>query len=298
MKLDRRSMLKGALAGGAAAVAAAVPAPALARVRREAGAEDVGLLYDSTLCIGCKACVVACREANDMQPESSTGLWDDPVDLSGSTRNVIRVYNEGNTSAFMKAQCMHCTDPACVSACMLGALHKSEWGIVAYDKDSCIGCRICQVACPFNVPKFQWSSATPQIVKCELCRHRLAEGKQPGCTSVCPTKAVIFGKRSELLAEAHRRLEATPERYVPTVYGETDAGGTAVLYLSAVPFEKLGLPELGDHAAPALSETVQHGIYKGFAAPAALYALLAGVMLRNRRKRPEGSAGEKEEEAS
>lgn len=292
MKLDRRSMLKGALAGGAAAVAtAAAPTPAFARARREPGADDVGLLYDATLCIGCKACVVACREANEAPVESSTGLWDDPGDLSGSTRNVIRVYNEGSESSFYKAQCMHCTDPACVSACMLGALHKSDFGIVAYDKDACIGCRYCQVACPFNIPKFQWASATPLIVKCELCRHRLAEGGQPGCTSVCPTKSVIFGRRSDLLAEAHRRLEATPERYVPKVYGETDAGGTAVLVLSAVPFDRLGLPEIGDDAAPALSETVQHGIYKGFVAPVALYGLLAAVMWRNRRR---GESAEEE----
>lgn len=297
MKLDRRSMLKGALAGGAAAVAgAALPAPAHARTRREPDPEDVGLLYDATLCIGCKACVVACREANEMPTESSSGLWDDPLDLSGSTRNIIRVYNEGDTSSFFKAQCMHCTDPACVSACMLGALHKTKWGVVAYDKDACVGCRYCQVACPFNIPKFQWASATPQIVKCELCRHRLERGEQPGCTDACPTKAVIFGKRADLLAEAHRRLAAQPGRYVDRVYGEEDAGGTAALYLAAVPFEKLGLPELGDQPAPALSETVQHGIYKGFVAPAALYALLAGVMLRNRRRG--ATAEEKEEERS
>jgi len=288
MKLDRRSMLRGALASGAAAVAAAVPTPAQARVARVADAEDVGLLYDSTKCIGCKACVVACRDANNENTntaESSSGLWDDPGDLSGWTRNIIKVADiEGGKTAFLKAQCMHCTDPACVSACMLGALHKDKFGIVAYDKDTCVGCRYCQVACPFNVPKFQWSSATPQIVKCELCRHRLAEGKQPGCTSVCPTKAVIFGKRTDLLAEAHRRLAAEPKKYFPKVYGETDAGGTACLLLSAVPFEQLGLPDVGDHAAPALSETVQHGIYKGFAAPIALYGVLAGVMLRNRKK--------------
>jgi Fe-S-cluster-containing dehydrogenase component len=289
MKLDRRSVLTGALVGGVAAVA---PAAAHARVQREAGPDDVGMLYDSTKCIGCKACVVACREVNGMPTESSNGLWDDPTDLSGSTRNVIRVYDGEGKSAFMKAQCMHCTDPACVSACMLGALHKSDFGVVAYDKDTCVGCRYCQVACPFNVPKFQWSSATPQIVKCELCRHRLAEGKQPGCTTVCPTRAVIFGKRRDLLIEAHRRLEAEPNRYFPKVYGEHDAGGTAVLYLSAVPFEKLGLPDVGERSAPSLSETVQHGIYKGFAAPVALYAVLAGVMLRNRKQ-----GGREEEKA-
>jgi ferredoxin len=181
---------------------------------------------------------------------------------------------------------MHCVDPACVSVCMIGALHKTKWGVVAYDKDKCIGCRYCQVACPFNVPKFEWTKAAPQIVKCELCRDRLTAGKEPACTEACPRGAVIFGKRQDLLAKAKARIAAAPSRYVPKVYGEHEAGGTQVLYLAAVPFEDLGFPSLGDQPVPELTESLQHAIYQGFIAPVALYGALAVVMYRNRKQAP------------
>jgi len=120
-------------------------------------------------------------------------------------------------------------------------------------------------------------------VKCELCRHLLAKGGTPACARVCPAQAVIFGKRDELLAEAKRRIATEPGRYVPRVYGEDDGGGTQVLYISHVPFEKLGLPDLGPDPVPTTARTVQHSIYKGFIAPVALYAVLGAVLLRNRR---------------
>jgi hypothetical protein len=135
------------------------------------------------------------------------------------------------------------------------------------------------------------------MVKCELCNHRLAEGKEPACSEVCPREAVIFGKYHELLAEAHRRLEANPDRYQPTVYGESDGGGTQVLYLAPanVDFAELGFPDLGEAAVPDLPRAVQHGIYKGFIAPVALYGVLAAVMWRNRGKNGESAqAGGKE----
>ena len=122
------------------------------------------------------------------------------------------------------------------------------------------------------------------MVKCELCNHRLAEGKLPACAEVCPRKAVIFGKREDLLREAKRRLAASPNMYVQKVYGETDGGGTQCLYISHVPFESIGLPALGEESTPTLQRTIQHSIYKGFAAPVALYGLLGAVMLRNRKK--------------
>jgi len=134
------------------------------------------------------------------------------------------------------------------------------------------------------VPKFEWASATPKIVKCELCRHLLAQGKIPACCEVCPRHAVVFGKRAELLAEAKRRLAADPDRYVPRVYGETEAGGTQVLYLSHVPFEKLGLPAYGPEAVPRTAYAIQEGLYQGFVAPVVLYAALGAVMWRNRTK--------------
>ncbi len=146
------------------------------------------------------------------------------------------------------------------------------------------------MACPFNVPKFEWSKKAPKIVKCELCVHRLREGKEPACSEVCPRQAVIFGTRTALLEEAHRRLAEHPDRYVPKVYGEHELGGTQCLYLSHVPFEKLGFRFQHDEPVPEVQQTIQHGIYQGFAAPLALYAVLGAVMFRNRRQ---GAGGDR-----
>ena len=287
MGISRRAALQGMVLGGASVAGAAT---ASAAERPEPPSDAVGLLYDTTLCIGCKTCVVACQDANGL-PRDPAGIdakYDAPVDLSAKTKNVIKLYVEGGKRSFVKVQCMHCVDPACTSACMLGALQKREHGIVSYDPALCVGCRYCEVACPYNVPRFEFAKATPKIVKCELCRTRLAEGREPACSEVCPRKAVIFGKRSDLLKEAKRRLAASPDKYVPKVFGETDGGGTQVLYLSHVPFEKLGFPTLGDESTPSLLRSLQHNVYRGFAAPAALYAALGILMLLNRRAGPGG----------
>jgi len=146
----------------------------------------------------------------------------------------------------------------------------------------CVGCRYCQVACPFNVPRFQWQSNTPRIVKCELCRLREG-GKGPACAEACPRGAVITGTRVELLAEARRRLAATPSAYQGGIYGETEAGGTACLYLSPTGFDRLGLPKLGKDPVPQLGETIQQGLYQGFVAPVALFGAFAFVAWKNHR---------------
>jgi formate dehydrogenase beta subunit len=245
------------------------------------------MLYDTTKCIGCKACVVKCKQVGELPADVDgygDGLYDAPESLNEYTRNIIQLYKEGDEYSYVKRQCMHCIDPACVNACMMGALQKREWGAVTWENNKCIGCRYCQVACPFGVPQFQWSKTSPRIVKCDLCVDRVKEGKEPGCVEACPRKAVIFGKREELLQIAHARIEEQRDLYVPKVYGEKDLGGTQVLYLSHVPFEKLGFRFDREESVPHLQQSVQHGIYKGFIAPLALYGLLGAVMFRNRKK--------------
>ena len=204
MKLNRRSAIKCLATAGAAATV--TTGTASARERKEAPGDAVGMLYDATRCIGCQACVTACRKANNLEYESPEGLYDAPKILSGRTKNVIKRFEEGERSSFVKVQCMHCIDPACASACMLGAYQKREYGIVTWRGDLCIGCRYCQIACPFNVCKFEWDKAIPKMVKCEMCNHLLAEGGIPACCEVCPRKAVIFGRYKELLADAKQRI--------------------------------------------------------------------------------------------
>jgi Fe-S-cluster-containing dehydrogenase component len=310
MAITRRNLLKGLATAGAAA--------ALPRAARAEGAPKIrepmmGMLFDATLCIGCKACMVACREANGVALPPDTTLWDQPEDLSANAKNVIQLFRgeratpsaasadvatvgaADERSCFVKRQCMHCVDPACVGACMLGALQKrGVGGAVTWDSDLCVGCRYCQVVCPFDVPKFEWQSNNPHIVKCELCNHRLEQGGQPACTEVCPRQAVIYGRRSELLGEAKRRIAAEPAKYNPKVYGEHDAGGTQVLYLAPkdIQFAELGLPDLGERALPERVRGVQGVIYKGFAAPVALYAILGAAVFRNHRQQHEPTAGD------
>jgi Fe-S-cluster-containing dehydrogenase component len=315
MALDRRSFIKSVAAGGVAAVG--VAAPVAARERMVAPEAAMGMLYDTTRCIGCKTCVVACKQANDREvdpgPWGDERLYDAPVDLNEDTKNIIKLYREGDRYSYMKQQCMHCVDPACAAACMLHSLQKDPvTGVVSYDPQYCVGCRYCQMSCPFNVPKFEFSKALPLIVKCELCRHRVKDaatrnaagftrypqGQGPACCEVCPREAVIYGRRDELLAEARRRIAASPGKYFEDrVYGENDGGGTQVLYLAHVPFGGLGLPDLGSAGVPHTAYTVQEGIYYQipFAAPVGMFAVLAAVIYRNRRaekvSEAEGEAG-------
>lgn len=291
MTVDRRCLLKGVAAVGAGAATSALPIEA-STPRPEAPPDARGMLYDATRCIGCMACVTACKEANAMEGN----LYNPPEDLSGHTKNIIKVYNRGQEDqSYVKAQCMQCLDPACARACMIGAFQKREFGIITWDPSKCIGCRYCQVACPFNIPKFQWEKANPKIVKCELCNHRLDDETgfpKPACCEICPKEAVITGSYEELLAEAKRRVAEHPDRYYPAgspkIYGETDGGGTQVLYLAATDFENIGLPDIGDKSAGIRAAEVQHMVYKGAIAPVALYGILGAVLWRNRRTSKKG----------
>ena len=339
---NRRQFLKGALTTGAAVTAAVVTGEASARETRSRPPEALGLLYDSTLCVGCEACVAACKQANDNPAEFSGSevLWDNPLDTSGHTFNLIKVYRNGSMLnkdaevdgyAFMKTSCMHCADPSCVSACPVSAMTKDPvTGVVGYNPDKCIGCRYCVAACPFGIPKYQYDSPTGQIGKCELCRHRHKDGHYSACAEVCPTGATLFGRTEDLLAEAKRRLAMKPgelntfprgrlrhagERalqgesdgkgkktragwrdepdqsyetpagnYLQHVYGEKEYGGTQVLKLAAVDFQKLGMPDLPPDAAAAKSETIQHTLYGNMVLPFAVLGAMSFVARRNTKK--------------
>ena len=281
--MNRRSALATMVSG---ATAVAVGKRAIAGQAKNGTSSDVvGVLYDSTLCVGCRTCMGACKEANGLPPGAGEveGVDASLCALSDTTKTIVNPHKHGDAEYFLKQQCMHCLDPGCVSACMLGALKKDQRGIVYWDGSVCVGCRYCQVACPFGVPKFEWSSNDPRIVKCEMCRPRLAAGKLPACVEACPSEAVIFGKREDLLKEAHRRLKESPENYVQKVYGEHDAGGTQVLVLSHIDFEKLGLPDVGMQPAPKTTRDMQESVYYGFLAPAALYGVIVAVVWRNHR---------------
>ena len=202
-----------------------------------------GFLIDVSLCIDCRSCMVSCSVENNV-PMDSTRIWIKETGITGTFPNLQRF-----TAPY---HCMHCIDPSCVSACTVAALTRNEDGIVTYDKDACIGCRYCMYACPFEVPNYEWDRQLPLVIKCDMCFARLGEGQQPACAATCPTGAIHFGKYDDMLAEAHRRINAQPNKYVQHVYGEEENGGTATLYISPVPFEELGFPMAGT-TSPAYS---------------------------------------------
>jgi Fe-S-cluster-containing dehydrogenase component len=245
--------------------------------------EAVGLLYDATRCVGCQSCVAACAQANnEAMNASSQKLYQIAYDLNSTTRNIIKLYRpaDGKSYSYVKQQCMHCVDPACVAGCMFKGLKKdAKTGVVSWNSKLCVGCRYCEIACPYHIPKFQWEGYNPRIVKCELCKERLARGDQPACSSVCPVHAVIFGKRAELLIEAKRRIKENPGKYFQDrVYGEHEAGGTQSLYLSHIPFTNLGLPDLPDESVPQKYLKWQKRVYSYLAVPAVVYASVVGVI--------------------
>jgi len=300
MSMNRRDFLKTAAAGGGMLLASQA-LPVNASMSKELPPEAVGILYDATLCIGCKSCMVNCKTYNSM-PKGALSLgteavappyeystpekiWDDPHDLSAKTLNIIKVAKNGtgatkdvpeNGYSFVKQHCMHCIIPACVSACPVAALKKDpKNGVVYYEENKCIGCRYCQLACPFRIPKYEFSKASPQVRKCQLCNHRYAEGKYSACCEFCPTGASIFGKVLDLRAEAQKRLtlktgdqydfpvqtvdsknksRRTVSKYISHVYGMKEAGGTQYLLLAGLPFEMLGFDKnIKDEALPDLT---------------------------------------------
>lgn len=204
------------------------------------------ILIDITKCIGCKSCEAACKQIHGFPPESNG-------ELSPTTLTVVEQHAVGQSEdRFVRRLCMNCQDPACASACLVGALKKTDLGPVTYEASKCIGCRYCIVACPFSVPRYEWSKLAPTVKKCDMCYARQAKGQQPACVEACPVQASISGWRDELLEEAQRRI-LSDSKYVKHIYGSEEVGGTSVFFLSDVPFEKLGFKLVPAQAMPILT---------------------------------------------
>ena len=225
--------------GASAALSAVAPAKTRTASNRP---EFRGMLVDTARCIGCRDCEVACAKAKGL-PIPQLGMADlDAVrqtDISQLT--VVNRFTTRNGFAFAKRQCMHCDEPACASICPTKAMLKTPEGPVIWRSEKCMGCRGCMISCPFDIPRFEYHSANPKVVKCDMCFDRQKQGKRPACVEACPAEALAFGTRRGLLEEGHRRISAKPDAYVHHIYGENEAGGTGVLYLSAAPFKTIGM---------------------------------------------------------
>ena len=261
MKLTRREFIQ---ACGASAVLLGVGAT-MAPPSLDMGARNVpqpprksnGVLIDTTKCVGCQRCQAACQANKNLPADTKTRV------LCSTAPSVVQMKNVSTDPAKpkllpVKRQCMNCLNPACVSACTVGALQKRPDGPVVYDSDRCIGCRYCMYACPFGVPTFEWEKQFSLIVKCDGCATRIDQGKPPACVEACPAAALTFGNRTELLTIANQRIYSGRGSYVEHIYGENEVGGTSMLYLAGVPFEQLGFPTLPNEAPAEINATIMH----------------------------------------
>jgi formate dehydrogenase iron-sulfur subunit len=212
------------------------PAPGLKR------APTVAKLIDTSTCIGCKACEVACQEWNDLPPASSTGTSTGTYQTLPETTahfwNLIK-FNEHESGdrlhwLMRKDQCMHCSEPGCLIACPApGAIVQYANGIVDFNQDQCIGCGYCMTGCPFNVPKF--AADTRRVYKCTLCSDRVGSGLQPACVKACPTSCLQFGAKEDMLRIANTRVgQLKANGYASAaVYDPPGVGGASVITVLA-----------------------------------------------------------------
>jgi formate dehydrogenase iron-sulfur subunit len=286
------------------------------------GASSV--LFDGTRCIGCRGCSVACKSWNrkpddlDLEKVSVEGGIEGKATVSAKTFTFMRYREIGEGDelkwAFVKIQCMHCLEPACATACIVGALRREEeTGAVVYKREKCIGCRYCMVACPFGIPCYEWEKPSPWIKKCTFCADRQhgneAEGpREPACESACPTGALKFFKNTEdaagrdlAIEEAKRRFAADPDRYYKDedgnlhIYGEHEAGGTGWMYIfpSSVSPEDMDMPDVTDEAVPKNAHKAM-GTLPYYAI--GVVGLMAAIYwVTKRRQKVAAGAGEKKE---
>jgi Fe-S-cluster-containing dehydrogenase component len=238
---------------GATGITLAIGKNTFASSKGKSDVEFSGVLYDSTRCVGCRTCEYECAAAHGL-PEPSAEV--EPIRKTNETCNtVVNTFQTTKGEVYIKRQCMHCNEPACDAACLTQAMHKNETGPVTWNGDKCMGCRYCMVSCPFDSPKFEFHSTNPKIQKCDMCFDRQNAGEKPVCVTNCPNDALLYGKRRDLIKEAHRRIYEKPDLYADHVYGEHEVGGTGWLYLSPVPFEELGMnTNLQQSSYPALTK--------------------------------------------
>jgi formate dehydrogenase iron-sulfur subunit len=213
---------------------------------------SAAILVDVTKCTGCERCVGACVEENGLDPVQAQK--DRATTEDGLSDNRLLSILQVEDGRFARMSCMHCVEPSCVSACLVGGITKTPEGPVVYDPDKCIGCRYCMLACPFHVPRYEWDETLPYMKKCAMCFQRLDDGLEPACVEACPNDALHFGERDDLLRKAHDLIAANRGRYVDRVWGEHEFGGTSVLYLSDVDLASLGWPAPNTEAIPSLTE--------------------------------------------
>lgn len=252
MNLDRRNFFKTMGVAGLTLIAGKSSGTELPE---EGEIEFQGILYDSTQCLGCRACEIACAESHGL-PEPTDEMVPGVIrKTSELQRTVVNTYKTSKGEVLVKSQCMHCNEPACAAACLTKAMYKTKEGPVVWRGDKCMGCRYCMVSCPFDIPKFEYHSANPKIQKCDLCHDKIIKGEIPACVEICGA-ALTFGTRRELIAEARKRIVENPDTYIPEIYGETVAGGTGILYLAAAPHKEIGLnTDLQNSSYPALSKS-------------------------------------------
>ncbi|MHC4134059.1 MAG: 4Fe-4S dicluster domain-containing protein [Planctomycetota bacterium] len=245
--------------------------------------QQVGLLFDMVRCAGCHNCIRACMEEQGFEgdPEKVT-------DLSATAYTSLDVSGDYP----IRNLCRHCVNPSCASVCPVAALKKTELGPVVYEARRCMGCRYCIMACPFNIPRYEWDKPVPAVRKCDMCIDRQREGKPTACAEACPEEATVVGPRDELIKLAHQRIKDDPEEYYDHVYGEHEIGGTSVLFLAPYPVEQLGYGKLGTEPLPSLTWNVLSripGLSIGVAA-----SLVAFWWITNRRDEVALAEGRKE----
>lgn len=276
--MNRRTFLK--VAG---AIGATLATKELKAEEMPPAEEFYGVLTDTTRCIGCRSCEKACAKIHGFEvPDIKNDKALESLRTTSENRyTIVNRYKTDVGDVFVKQQCMHCWQPACTSACLTNSMYKTKQGPVIWRADKCMGCRFCMAACPFYIPKFEYNSWNPKIQKCNMCWERLQEGKKPACVGACPTGALMFGKKRNLMEIARVRIFNHPTKYVHKIYGEYEVGGTGWLYLAAVPFEQLGFrTDLGTTPYP---EYTKEFLYAVPVILSGVPALLLGLSLLSKK---------------